>query len=285
MTLPAHNPEVSTYPPATAALASATENVSPAGREISATEKDFQIGKDSPGEKVLPVSSAYDESLCRTRGDGEDQAETLPAACLPFSVALATERLCGAGVESAIRAALPLADVDCDGRLYMALMKLVQYVQSLPQIAGAGPDDIPDVLGEWYGSARGVGRWPFAQVQAVFRRAWRDVECPVGQRPIDQAWREALAMQAPPSASVLPAKRRAVASLCVVLQRRIGDGAFILPCRTLAELTGANFGNCAEWMRRLVRSRFVYIARPALRTNRVPARYRCPSAMPLAIAA
>jgi hypothetical protein len=151
---------------------------------------------------------------------------------------------------------------DTEQRLYRGLFGLAQRLTALPHVCGADAGDLADVVSDWYRRAWGAGRWTSAEVLSFWRRAWADVELPVGTRPIDLVWKQAEHDPPPPGTDRYKKPYVvALAALCLRLQRRAGRGKpFYLSCRVAGGLMGRHHATAARWLGWFRRDGFLSLA-------------------------
>jgi hypothetical protein len=178
-----------------------------------------------------------------------------------------------------LAAASVRADPDTPQRRFMAVFKLAQHLRGVGSLAGRPADQLVPVVEHWHAAQPLLaGRWAVEDVADDFRKAWAGVRDAAGSRLIDRLWARAADMPVPAGVVGLPEYGRRVGSLCWLLQEQAGPDPFFLSCRVLEELAGTHYATCSRWLKRLVRCRFLTVAKKGNHRARIATQYRCPSA-------
>ncbi len=204
----------------------------------------------------LPQVDPVEAGLCNIEGaeDTEDtggtqqphESSVLQSRPQPYSP---TSSIPTDPAEEAILATLPTGE----GQRYYALFALARRLKSLPHLADADLADLKPLVRRWHQLALPViGTKPFEESWLDFAEGWQRVRFPAGTGPLEALWLRATAEPLPAAALAYEQDgvRRLVA-FCRQLQRRAGQAAFFLACRTAGALLGVEHTTAWRWLRLL----------------------------------
>jgi hypothetical protein len=160
------------------------------------------------------------------------------------SVSVNLESVSVNSVEGAVRISLPSAPRRNDSSLF----KLARALLNVP---GLSPAERLKAFALWYEQTKALGflRHDRKEYLLEFMRKLELAKHPLGESPVDAAWRKAQAEPLPALAEMFEEDiPRKLMALCVQMHRASGDGKWFLSCRTLGKLVGASHSACAKWL-------------------------------------
>lgn len=174
-------------------------------------------------------------------------------------------------VEQAVEICLPTAP----RKNNVSLFKLARALLVLNAQHPLSPSDRMAAFSRWHDQTKGKGflRHDRAHYLTEFMNALKTAIHPLGESPVDAAWREAQAEPMPAEAALFddePSKK--LVSLCYQLEQGSNGQPWYLSCRDAGRLTGMAHRTCSQWLAGFVALGILSIAEPG--TKQHATRYR-----------
>jgi hypothetical protein len=126
------------------------------------------------------------------------------------------------------------------------LFGLARSIKAIPEFSSATEEQLRPVVEAWYQKAKPAIRTKDIEVShRDFWKAYRDVKFPAGISG-------KLASLVDPRLGEMPLTVR-VGALCAALQDEVGDAPFFAPCRSFADVLGANHAAISRVLKELTR--------------------------------
>jgi len=174
-------------------------------------------------------------------------------------------------IEQAVELSLPTQPRRNNRSLFLLARALI----SLERITPVSTADRLRAFSMWYERTGNLGfiRHTREQYQLEFMNAIRSAEHPLGESPIDEAWKKVQTEPLPLEAAIFDEETpRKIMALCVHLDRATAS-PWYLSCRTAGKLLGLSHTACSVWLGGFVRMGLLNVMEPG--TKQRATRYRC----------
>jgi hypothetical protein len=171
--------------------------------------------------------------------DSTGSAHSVDSVTLLHENALETEEV--------IRCTLPAKP----GQRHKCIFEFARALKGISAIADLPAGDLKPVVRRWHKAALPfIKTQPFDDTWADFVAAWRNVQFPLGESPLDQIFAAIQSMQPPAECAEYDTpKVRLLVALCAELQRIKGDADFYLDCRAAGKLLDVDPVSAWRWLK------------------------------------
>jgi hypothetical protein len=147
------------------------------------------------------------------------------------------------------------------------LFRLARALKALDANSLLSPAERMAAFSQWYEQTNALGFLRLGQDREhylkEFMNALKIAKHPLGESPIDAAWRKVQTEPMPQEAALFDApETKQIVSLCYHLEKASTGQPWYLSCREASRLVGLSFRTCAQWLSGFVALGILTIAEP-----------------------